>query len=94
LVILIGDILARGDFMRVQKLTVHGYAEDVVDERRITFNPEHIISIIAGAEDVVVNNRSLRYVTVLFIDGGSVDAILNHGDLELIENAIGSVYTQ
>lgn len=80
--------------MRVEKLTVIGYSENPANEKRITLNPGEVISVIAGVEDVVINNRSLRHTTVLFADGGSIDMILNHRDLELLEGAIGSFYTQ
>jgi len=80
--------------MRIQKLTVHGYSENSADERRVTLSPSQIVSVIAEVEDVTINNRSLRNVCVVFLDGGSMDIILNHGDLELLESAIGNFYTE
>ena len=76
--------------MEFQKLTVHCYAEDAADERRITLSPQNINVVAAHTEDVTINARSLRHVTVLFADGGSVDLVINHSDLELLEGAVGS----
>ena len=76
--------------MEMQRLTVHCYAEDAKEERRVTLSPMNVTLIAAEIDDVVVNNRSVRKVSVLFTDGGSVDLIVNHSDLSLLESAIGS----
>lgn len=76
------------------KLTVHHYSEKSDEERRITLSPGQISFVAAGTEDVIVNNRSLRSVAVLFLDGGSVDLFLNHADLEMLESAVGTYYLQ
>lgn len=76
--------------MEMYKLTVHNYAEKPEDERRITLSPQLITVVAAMIDDVQVNGRSLRQTSVLFVDGGSVDLLLNHADLETLETAIGS----
>lgn len=76
--------------MQLQKLTLHHYGETTTDDRRITLSPMNITVVAAAIEDSMVNGRSLRQVTVLFGDGGSIDLNINHADLELIEGAIGS----
>ena len=76
--------------MEFQKLTVHHYSVNPEEERRITLSPMNISLVAAATEDTMLNGRSLRNVTVLFGDGGSVDMTINHSDLELLETAIGS----
>jgi hypothetical protein len=76
--------------MDMFKLTLTCYAEKPEDERRVTLSPQLITVVAAQIEDVQVNGRSLRAVSVLFMDGGSVDLLLNHQDLETLETAVGS----
>jgi hypothetical protein len=76
--------------MEFQKLTIHHYDEDPKEERRITLSPANIAVVAACIEDISVKGRSLRKVTVLFLDGASVDLTINHSDLELLEAATGS----
>jgi hypothetical protein len=76
--------------MEFQKLTIHHYSENPAEERRITFSPMQIMAVVASTEDVMVNNRSLREVTVLFVEGNSIDVLVNYADLDKLESAIGS----
>jgi len=76
--------------MNVLKLTVHCYAENPLEERRTTLSPHKIDFISAAVEDIVLNGRSLRQVSVIFDEGLSCDLVLNHSDLELLESAVGS----
>lgn len=76
--------------MEMQKLTVHCYAELPEEERRVTLSPSLITAIVAHNEDITLNGRSLRYVTVVFMDGNSLELIVNHADLNTLEEAIGS----
>jgi hypothetical protein len=76
--------------MELQKLTVRNYDELPENEKRITLSPDKINLVAAGIEDIKINGRALRQVTVLFLDGGSVDLVVDHADLELLEGAIGS----
>jgi len=76
--------------MEFYKLTVHNYAEKPEEERRITLSPANIVLVAAAVEDITVNGRSLRNVTVLFVDGGSADLLINHQDLQTLESAVGS----
>ena len=76
--------------MEFTKLTLHHYSTDSSEERRITLSPSNINVIAAGVEDTAVNGRSLRTATVLFSDGTSIDLLINHADLELLEGAVGS----
>lgn len=78
--------------MELQKLTIHCYAETPEEERRITLNPSKIVLLAAGTEDLQLNGRSLRRVTVLFDEGENVDVLVNHSDLELMETAVGTFY--
>jgi hypothetical protein len=78
------------DMDNMQKLTVYHYSEIKEEERRITLSPVNITVIAAETEDVVVNGRNLRKTAVLFVDGNSIDLLLNHSDLEMLEGAIGS----
>ena len=73
-----------------QRLTVLHYGETTQEDRRITLSPMNIVLVAAEVDDVVVNGRSVRKVTVLFLDQSSVDVVVNHADLELMEAAIGS----
>lgn len=76
--------------MEFQVLRVHHYGDTTEEDRRITLSPSNITVVAAEAEDSVVNGRSVRKVTVLMVDGGSVDVVVNHADLELMESAVGS----
>lgn len=76
--------------MEMQRLTVQCYAELPEEERRVTLSPTLITVIIAHNEDITLNNRPLRPVQVVFMDGNSVDLILDHADLNKLEEAIGS----
>ena len=76
--------------MELQKLTVHHYSDKPEEEKRVTLAPMHIIAIMAGIEDITVNNRSVRSVGILFSDGGSIELNLNHSDMSTLESAIGS----
>lgn len=76
--------------MEMYKLTLTHYAEKPEEERRITLSPQLITVVAAQVEDIQVNGRSLRAVSVLFMDGGAIDLLLNHADLETLETAIGS----
>lgn len=76
--------------MNFQKLTVLHRSANPEEERRITIAPTNVTVVAAATEDVQVNGRSLRAATVLFSDGGSIDLLLDHSDLEMLETAIGS----
>lgn len=76
--------------MEFQTLTVHHYAEDPKEDKRITLAPMNITALAADVEDMTVNGRSVRAVMVLFMDGGSIAVSVNHADLQLMESAIGS----
>lgn len=70
-------------------LTVHCYAEDPAQERRVTLSPGLITVIAAATEDTTIRGKARRMVTVMFMDGGSVDLALDHADLTMLEEAIG-----
>ena len=76
--------------MEFKNLTITHYAAVKEEERRITMSPSNIALIAAKTEDVEINGRSLREVSVLFMDGESVDVVVNHSDLQLMEEAIGA----
>ncbi len=76
--------------MQYQKLTVYHYADKPEEERRITISPNLVTVVAAGVSDITINGRSLRNVTILFTDGGSIDVNINHLDLETLESAIGT----
>ncbi len=76
--------------MDLQKLTITHYEEDSKDDRRVTLSPGNVGMIAAEIDDCTVNNRSVRKVSILFLDGNSVELTVNHADLELLETAIGS----
>jgi hypothetical protein len=76
--------------MEMEVLRVHHYGEKTEDDRRITLSPGMITTVAAGVEDEKINNRSLRRVSVLFADGGTLEMAVNHADLDLLERAIGS----
>jgi len=78
--------------MELSRLTVRNYDELPENEKRITLSPDKINLIAADVEDIKINGRALRHVTVLFMDGGSVDLVVDHADLSLLEGAIGSFY--
>jgi hypothetical protein len=76
--------------LEMQKLTIRHYSEDPKEERRITLAPHNITVVAAEIEDVTINGASRRVVSVLFMDGGSLDLVVDHQDLQLLETAIGS----
>ena len=76
--------------MEMQKLTVHHYAENQADDRRITISPGNITVVSAEIEDVHVRGLALRNVAILFLDGGSLEICVNHSDLTQLEEATGS----
>lgn len=71
-------------------LTVHCYAEDPSQERRVTLSPGLITVIAAGTEDVEINGKARRLAQVMFMDGGTVDLFVDHSDLLLLEETIGA----
>ena len=71
-------------------LRVAHYGETPEEDRRITLAPANICAIAAETEDVQVQGRTLRNVSVLFIDGGSMALTVDHSDLELLENTVGA----
>lgn len=76
--------------MDFQRLTVHHYGETTEEDRRITISPANISLVAAEIDDVVINGRSVRNVTILFLDGESAEISINHADLEMLEGATGS----
>ena len=76
--------------MEFKKLTVLHHASLKEDERRITISPGSVSLIAAKTEDIIINGRSLREVSVLFMDGESIEMVVNHSDLEAMEEAIGA----
>lgn len=76
--------------MNIQKLTLHHYGATEAEDRRVTLSPMNVMMIAAEIEDFQLNGRSLRRVSVCMADGESTELVLNHADLDLIENAIGS----
>ena len=76
--------------MELQKLTLYHYSENIEEEQRVTLSPMNINVVSAAAEDIEVRGMSLRPVSVMFADGGSVDLLLNSTDLLQLEEAIGS----
>jgi hypothetical protein len=76
--------------MNLQTLTLYCYAENPSEERRMTLTPYKIDFVSAAVDDIVVNGRSLRQVSVIFDEGLSCDLIINHADLEKLEAAVGA----
>jgi hypothetical protein len=76
--------------MNLLKLTVHCYAENPLEERRITLSLHKIDFLSAASEDIIINGRSLRPVSVIFDEGLNCDLIVNHADLETLEAAVGA----
>ena len=76
--------------MEFQKLTLSHYSDIPEEERRVTLSPGNIVAVAAEMEDKTVANRSLRAVTIMFLDGGSIDLVINHADLETLESAVGA----
>ncbi len=76
--------------MEMEKLTVYHYAMDGTGDRRITLSPGNITLLAAAVEDITFNNRSLRPVTVMFLDGSNVDILVNHSDLDMLESVVGA----
>jgi hypothetical protein len=74
----------------MKTLTVHCYAEDPTQERRVTMRLALITVIAAATEDTVISGKPRRIVTVMFMDGASLDVVLDHSDLTMLEEAIGS----
>jgi hypothetical protein len=75
--------------MNAQTLRVQNYGKTAAEDRRITISPMHAIFCSAKTEDTVLDGRSLREVDVYFDGGGVLPIIVNHSDLELLENTIG-----
>jgi hypothetical protein len=78
--------------MMMEQLTLHHYSVDPKEERRVTLSPMNIQLVAAEVEDVVINGRSVRNVTILFSEGGNVDLTINHADLMQLERAVGSFF--
>jgi hypothetical protein len=76
--------------MDFKKLTVHHYSEDPTEERRITISPMNITVIAAAIDDIKIGPRTVRAISVLFVDGGSIELNVSHMDLEVLEEAVGS----
>ena len=76
--------------MNLQTLTLHCYAENPSEERRMTLTPYKIDFVSAAIDDIVINGRSLRPIAVIFEEGLTLELILNHQDLEKLEAAVGA----
>lgn len=76
--------------MHLQILRVQHYGETPADDRRVTIQVANIDAVVAMNEDIEINGRALRNVTVLYTSGRSIDVTVNHADLELLESATGS----
>jgi len=76
--------------MDMQQLTVYHYGDTTAEDKRITLSPGNIALIAANTEDATVNGRSLVNTSVLFMEGGSIDLLINHQDLQKLEAAVGS----
>ena len=48
----------------MEKLTVHCYAENLEEERRITISPSNVTVVAAKIEDKVLRGLTLREVAV------------------------------
>ena len=73
----------------MEKLTVHCYAENLEEERRITISPSNVTVVAANIEDKVLRGLTPREVAVLFADGGSIELLLNYQDMETLEQVVG-----
>jgi hypothetical protein len=76
--------------MEMQTLRVHSYGETPEDDRRVTIAPNNVVALAASTDDVQVQGRSLRAISVLFVDGGAMDLVVDHADLQLLEDTIGA----
>lgn len=76
--------------MEVKVLTVTAYAEKEEDNKRVTIQPMNVAMLAADIEDSTIQNRSLRKVAVLLLDGETIELFVNHQDLETMEQAVGS----
>jgi hypothetical protein len=76
--------------MEMNTLRVHSYGVVPEDDRRVTIAPANVIALAGETDDIQVQGRSLRNISVLFVDGGSMDLVVDHADLELLENTIGA----
>lgn len=74
----------------MKTLTVHCYAEDPTQERRVTLSPGLITVIAAATEDTMISGKARRMVTVMFVDSSSLDLFLDCSDLLMLEETIGS----
>lgn len=71
-------------------LTVNHYGDLETDNRRMTISPSNIAALAADHNDVTLQGRSLRKVSVCMMDGGTLDLTVNHADLALMEEAVGA----
>ena len=78
--------------MKEKVLRVHHYGSTKDEDRRITLSPNLITTVAAHVEDIDLRKLSLREVCVLFSDGGSLDLVINHADLTMLEEAIGTYF--
>jgi len=76
--------------MEMQTLRVHSYGDVAEDDRRVTIAPNNVVALAASTDDVQVQGRSLRAISVLFVDGGAMDLVVDHADLQLLEDTIGA----
>ena len=76
--------------MNIQRLTLRHYGATEAEDRRITLSPMNILAAVAKIDDIQLNGRSLREISVLMVDQANIDLIVNHADLQLLEDAVGS----
>ena len=76
--------------MEMHTLRVYHYGATPEEDRRITLSPANVAMLASETEDVQVQGRTVRNISVLFVDGGSVGVTVAHDDLELLEATIGA----
>lgn len=76
--------------MNFKVLTVNHYGDVESDNRRITISPNNAHALATDMTDITVQGRELRHTVVLLMDGGSLDLVVNHADLAMMEEAIGA----
>jgi hypothetical protein len=74
----------------VQVLRVHHIDADEKEDRRVTIAPMNVAALVAHEEDTIVRGRSVREISIMFLDGGNISIAVNHSDLELLETTIGA----
>jgi hypothetical protein len=74
----------------IQVLKVMHYGPTEEDNRMVTISPVNVLMLAAPLVYERIQDREVKRVTVLMIDGGETEVCINDMDLDQLEQAVGA----